>query len=398
MSWVNAWKEILVPELTESLQKDCAIIFNSRAISENENYSTGSTYFIKANETPNNSLEAIAKAIFEFHTKGMTYDVSKSGAEWWSQVIHPQDDIGTHWDRDYGLEEEDGLHEHPHFGTVTYLSSQGAPTVVFNKVGSKNLEEPIIGNIEEIAISNSSLGNHLRFNGNLLHAAPAEVAQFDDEEEEEKEEDNNDDDNDDDDDDEEEDLDTLLKNLSKKRITFLVNIWINHIPSQSQRYEHNSELPTLSNDARAPLLRFEENISRGAPTSSSTSSSSSPSSNHFKIEKDLIERKMQLQFNQHDILFDLHVPLPSVPFVKQQLQDKSLVFFSYPDQENQVSLELSPNQLSEDEGNDANDEDSDIVYEEDEEEGDDDEEDYEEEEEEQEDELEKEHQRKKARK
>ena len=56
---------------------------------------------------------------------------AKRGAEWWTQVIDPRDDIGVHWDKDYALEPA-GVNLHPHVGTVTYVgaSTEGAPTLV----------------------------------------------------------------------------------------------------------------------------------------------------------------------------------------------------------------------------------------------------------------------------
>ena len=44
---------------------------------------------------------------------------------------------GFHWDRDYGLEESEGLCLYPHLATVTYLSDVGAPTIVLNDVGER---------------------------------------------------------------------------------------------------------------------------------------------------------------------------------------------------------------------------------------------------------------------
>jgi|TARA_B100001142_G_scaffold7578_1_gene7520 hypothetical protein len=48
------------------------------------------------------------------------FDPSRSGAEWWTQVIDARDEIGTHWDKDYGLESAN-VNVHPQIATVTYL-------------------------------------------------------------------------------------------------------------------------------------------------------------------------------------------------------------------------------------------------------------------------------------
>jgi hypothetical protein len=381
-AWVEAWKHIIPDTSLETLQKDCAIVFNSRAIDTDENYSSGSTYFIKANETPNSTLEALAKAIFEQHTRGKTFDVEKSGAEWWSQVIHSDDDIGVHWDRDYGLEEEEGVHVHPNFGTVTYLSNRGAPTIVLNKIGSKTADEDILGNIKEMVISHCHAGNHLRFNGDLLHAAPSEVIQalLDDEDENDEEDDDEDDEN----------VEKLIENISKKRITFLVNIWLNHIPSQSQRYQHNPALPALSNHASMAFAHFDNKINYIGQ------------SNHrLDMTEKLVQRHITLQFNNHDVIYDVKIPLPSIDVVKQELQSKNILLLDYPEAENEIQLIFSETQLSEvDEDEDEDDDDDEEEGEEGEEgsdqdedeEGDDDDDD-----EEEDDVAEAEHTRKKSR-
>jgi hypothetical protein len=99
-----------------SLKLDCAEAFSCRSIPDgNENYSTGSTYFAASDQNPRCFLEKLALSIFRFHTKNAIFDAEKSGAEWWTQVIDCRDDIGFHWDRDYGkyLQEShlQGLHK-----------------------------------------------------------------------------------------------------------------------------------------------------------------------------------------------------------------------------------------------------------------------------------------------
>lgn len=55
------------------------------------------------------------------------------------QVIEDSDDIGWHWDKDYGMEAQ-GVNVHPCLATVTYLSTNGGPTVILEKkVSSLNL-------------------------------------------------------------------------------------------------------------------------------------------------------------------------------------------------------------------------------------------------------------------
>lgn len=47
-------------------------------------------------------------------------------------MIEDTDDIGWHWDKDYGMEAR-GINVHPCLATVTYLSANGGPTVILEK-------------------------------------------------------------------------------------------------------------------------------------------------------------------------------------------------------------------------------------------------------------------------
>jgi len=80
--------------------KDCSKAFTCRALaSSTDNYSTGATFFIRADTEPRCLLESTAKSIFKYYTKSMNFDPANSGAEWWTQVIDSRDEIGVHWDR-----------------------------------------------------------------------------------------------------------------------------------------------------------------------------------------------------------------------------------------------------------------------------------------------------------
>jgi hypothetical protein len=89
-----------------SMIEGCKAVKDAKAVEKDADYSIGTTYFIRADETPSNLLEECALAIFRHHTSQLVnqqpYDANLSGAEWWTQVIDSRDDIGFHWDRDYG--------------------------------------------------------------------------------------------------------------------------------------------------------------------------------------------------------------------------------------------------------------------------------------------------------
>ena len=87
---------------TNILTECCKISKNSKSVSKNSDYSIGKTYFIGSKDSPKCCLESLALAIFNNHTSRQIFNPDNSGAEWWVQVIDARDDIGFHWDRDYG--------------------------------------------------------------------------------------------------------------------------------------------------------------------------------------------------------------------------------------------------------------------------------------------------------
>eukprot|EP01035_Chromulina_nebulosa_P018091 gene18091-23740_t len=81
------------------------------------------------------------KSRLEQQQKELIEIENKKRAEWWTQVIDSNDDIGFHWDKDYGIEESTSFNLFPHLGTVTYLSDYGGPTVVLPCRGNGNLSK-----------------------------------------------------------------------------------------------------------------------------------------------------------------------------------------------------------------------------------------------------------------
>jgi hypothetical protein len=81
---------------TADLLKDCKDCFTCREVEDGDNYSVGSTFFLRADETPRCGLEALAMQVFKAHTAaeaegGRAFDPAKSGAEWWTQYIDHRD-------------------------------------------------------------------------------------------------------------------------------------------------------------------------------------------------------------------------------------------------------------------------------------------------------------------
>jgi len=162
-------------------------------------------------------------------------------------VLDVNDDIGFHWDRDYTVEDTCGVNVHPHIATVTYLTELGGPTVILEKVGSVMCKECFYGDTHTAYFSWPRSGKHISFDGRWLHGAPSSLNLESDELATENA--NNvglscD----------ETDMDCMPRPKRhkqdkqpstakhdviaapslKKRITFLVNVWLNHKPLGSE--------------------------------------------------------------------------------------------------------------------------------------------------------------------
>ena len=232
----------------EKLVECCKLAHNAKAVEKGSDYSQGTTYFIGANEASRCPLESLAKEIFRYHTekgqlKGIHFDPSSSGSEWWCQVIDSVDDISFHWDRDYGIEQDSGKHFYPQLGTVTYLSLQGGPTVIVNKEGTGSVLETYFGEImpsppligtgvngqDQVIVpgeamyilSKPKILKHISFEGTLLHGSSTDF------------ETSNQGGGDSDDE------STDSASTTTNRITFLVNIWLDHIPTHADKPPEN---------------------------------------------------------------------------------------------------------------------------------------------------------------
>lgn len=282
---------------------DCEQAFNCRNIpSKKQDYSVGATYFLKACDSPKCNLEQLAKQVFEFHTKGMDLDTSNSGAEWWTQVIDSRDDIGFHWDRDYGAEEVDGTHIYPNLGTVTYLSDLGGPTLVFNKTGTTDSSVPIIGQVDSFTASKPLMCKHITFRGTLLHAAPSDLTELDEDNSDAGSEGSDDSDG-------SSDADAV------NRVTFLVNVWINHIPSQSKRFP-TKQLSKFQKYNKEITMSFEN------PPPSSASS-------FVALNAASCTRTKKWKFTNSDTNYEVHVPLPDVDTTKAIFGAHDMIDFAY---------------------------------------------------------------------
>ena len=95
------------------------------------------TYWMDLSEHPKYSIEQAVTYLYRYVNSSIqNLKERKScdkiiGAEWWIQDRSPTESIDFHYDKDEGLAST-GKMKHPLVSTVTYISSIGAPTVIFN--------------------------------------------------------------------------------------------------------------------------------------------------------------------------------------------------------------------------------------------------------------------------
>ena len=325
------------------LLRDCKKVFTAKQTLETESYSAGSTFWISAaaattakeekreenkkrkmnnegkkvsllrSSSKLSGLERLALRVFEHVTQhlkeGEEYDSNTSGAEWWTQVIDPRDDIGAHFDKDYYLEENMNISVHPQVGTVTYLSDEGAPTVVATSVVCQTYfdnSNPIDTNdmlINETTVSKKDdktedsvyiswpkIGKITTFDGRCLHAAPSALSGYPEEESEVEEHDDDDDDD--------------KNNIDTKRITFLVNVWLNHKPVMSENLPEEVRETLEFGQADFDYLFLEKRQERvDEKTREGTSKDK-------KTEEESTKRRTKLTFThcQENLVYEYSVP------------------------------------------------------------------------------------------
>ena len=216
----------IAPDALSALCADCHAVFTARASGDGEGLSSGCTFWVGAGTTPTSAIERLALDIFEYHARNADFDAATSGAEWWTQTIDPDDDIGLHWDRDYDMQADQGLLLHPHIATVTYLSAPGgaAPTIVFDSISPLLASESPCGHVPRALACWPFAGRHLCFDGRKLHgamqdlagssaahAAPVHASGKGKASKKGK-------------------ASQQSAQATPQRITFLVNVWFNHVP------------------------------------------------------------------------------------------------------------------------------------------------------------------------
>ncbi|CAK9090795.1 Uncharacterized protein SCF082_LOCUS42812 [Durusdinium trenchii] len=188
--------QLQCPRALENLTKTCQMVF-----------ALDGSSWMSCKAEPQCLAERLAQEIFRFHVgTDSSFDPERSGAEWWAQVRdtgHEEEGIQFHWDTDEAAVERHGINVHPHLSTVTYLTDCGAPTLILD---CRNTRKPcetsqVYGEISGGALSWPERWKHIAFDGQLLHGT----------------------------------VPGGQGGQGGRRITFLVNIWLNHRPSNCRR-------------------------------------------------------------------------------------------------------------------------------------------------------------------
>eukprot|EP00754_Rhynchopus_humris_P007947 Rhum_TRINITY_DN13629_c0_g4::Rhum_TRINITY_DN13629_c0_g4_i1::g.62149::m.62149 len=171
--WVGAYPNaVSLPSLPPSFLPDCRTAFRKKS------------FWVEWDEaSPRCVFERFALDVFREHygRAGLRRAPPPgSGAEWWVQVrgtaaeAGREESLGFHWDRD----EEEAVATGgrtvtcPNFGTVTYLTAVGAPTVVVPVSPVKATgKHPF----SSVYVSHPSPGKHIVFRGDALHGCPPEM-------------------------------------------------------------------------------------------------------------------------------------------------------------------------------------------------------------------------------
>jgi hypothetical protein len=189
------------------------------------------TFWLAASDTPRCTLEQFAADIFEHHTATLekgSFDPTRSGAEWWIQIrpspekagryamhgdltdLNEQQGVCFHWDKDEELRTICGgaTYVHPHWSTVTYLTGIGAPTLILEGCRVDNLTgawKDDGADAKQAVLSWPDQWKHLSFDGRWLHAVPGDLA-------------------------------SKPARPDQRRYTFLVNVWLNHVPYDTKLF------------------------------------------------------------------------------------------------------------------------------------------------------------------
>ena len=139
------------------------------------------SFWLQADATPRNSIEALAALTFRHRAAGLPgFDSAASGAEFWVQMAEEGAREALHYERDAALHAAFGVSVCPLVCTVTHVVAAddaaalraAAPTLVF----ATRMSDSVHSEIHHAAVAYAAPATQVAFDGSLLHGAPAHAA------------------------------------------------------------------------------------------------------------------------------------------------------------------------------------------------------------------------------
>ena len=276
-----------------ALRSDAATLHSALEAEAEDEQSGGLTYFVRASSSLHEcrcSLERLALEVFHLHTRNASgFDPRNSGAEFWTQVLDPSDEIGFHHDADGTLEDDAGVCVHPHIATVTSLSDGGMnPTVIVEGAAPVLADDVSTITVPKTDIAFPKAGKHISFDGRFAHGAPALAP----------------------------DGRADGTRDEPKRVTFLVNVWISHLPAGAEELPQDvaESLTGAPNvHMRSPNSTLSGTMHHVYNVMSSSSASNKESGANVKIEK-------YFHVRRNKRLLELEVPAEALQYSSSSVE------------------------------------------------------------------------------
>jgi len=316
---------------------------------------------------PRCTLEQCALEIFHHHIdkNNMTYDETTSGCEWWVQIRpspptgrysmlvekkngnekntkkeketnkHQEEEsmgICFHWDKDEDLRllTDGTMYIHPHLSTVSYFTSFGPPTIVLNyQVHPFTGAHQLPSNTTDAYLSWPKQGKHLSFDGRFLHGAPFDLMEPGSFEQQIATPNNN---------------NNKIQKRRQRRITFLVNIWLNYKPLNVHPFPA-SMIDKLSSTTENSIL-FHNDTNTTHTTTAKQSKTKQMSSYYSKepytyttTNNDLIKFQWPLGDIEEKERIEIQLPITKI---RNQMQNGGDVSLTYNPDDTDSVLKIPP--------------------------------------------------------
>ena len=176
---VQAYVDVLPPALFEAVAREAAAVVRE-SMKGDYKFGKRTTWWLPLHTkdgaplAPRSAIEAAVHQLHQHAFGGMPVKLIV-GAEWWVQEQQSHADIGFHYDKDEAFASNQMTMLFPEVSTVTYLESEGGPTLVLNQTTPDGNEEvpetPVHG-----YLCYPQRNKHLVFRGNLQHGVCGQLS------------------------------------------------------------------------------------------------------------------------------------------------------------------------------------------------------------------------------